>query len=74
MTASATIGVKPLNSPDYVGDEIESRKLAARIREYWRSQGYDLTTSVEYLSAGRHGGVWCIRSDLINGIPQRKLT
>lgn len=40
-------------------------KCAARIKEYWNARGYDITISVDPIDG--------IQSDLVNGMPLRKL-
>jgi hypothetical protein len=62
-------------------DEIKARHHAARIRRFWRDAGYVVNVWAEKLpskpdgasrshAAGPH---WVVRSDLINGHPQRKI-
>lgn len=49
-----------------------SLKLASIIKQYWRDRGYDVSIRVEYFVTA-HGGTYAVRSDLINGMPQRRL-
>ncbi len=52
--------------------EADARELAARIRDYWASQGKTVRTTIEHASSGRQDGrgVTCVRSDMIRGWPQ----
>ena len=45
-----------------------AKKLAYRLKTYWASKGYLVETSVENSDVG-----WVVRSDMLNGMPQRKL-
>jgi hypothetical protein len=45
--------------------------LARKIRVYWRAQGYQVRTWLEPIMHRRHGQMFCVRSDLVNGLPQR---
>lgn len=54
---------------------------AEAIRSYWAKRGYDVTVGVEYV-VGNHAtdartdrfdGHWKIVTDLVNGMPRRRL-
>lgn len=50
--------------------------LAARISAYWRERGADVALSLHSISTrGLEANsrlLWCIRSDLVDGLPKRK--
>lgn len=53
-------------------------ELARRIRAAWRRQGWDVTVTVERVASapdaeGRSLAHFTVRSDLVNGLPQRRL-
>ena len=53
-------------------------RLAAKIYEYWQSQGYTVHTTVEQMknvsfSKGLNVDVWVVRSNLINGVPPEQV-
>lgn len=50
-----------------------ANKLADQIREYWRVRGYLVEVTVEATSLGGEMRVFVVRSDMINGQPQKKL-
>ena len=50
-----------------------ANNLAKKITEYWRVRGYAVKTFVEEASLGGEMRVFIVRSDLVNGYPQRKL-
>lgn len=55
-----------------------ARELARRIREAWAKIGWDVEVRVERIASeevgdGRSIAHFTVRSDLINGLPQRRL-
>jgi hypothetical protein len=45
---------------------------ATRLKTYWARRGYDIKTWFEVIeTATRNGGVACVRSTLVNGLPPR---
>ncbi|CBS87511.1 hypothetical protein [Azospirillum lipoferum] len=55
-----------------------ARELARRIREAWARIGWDVEVRVERIASeelgdGRSIAHFTVRSDLINGLPQRRL-
>ncbi|PWC81217.1 hypothetical protein TSH100_28020 [Azospirillum sp. TSH100] len=55
-----------------------ARELARRIRAAWANIGWDVEVRVEHISSedigdGRSIAHFTVRSDLINGLPQRRL-
>ena len=66
-----------IEAQNYVGSEEATRALAKRIREYWKAEGYVVTTRIDFVTrtgVRDAGSLWCIRSDMINGMPVRSLT
>jgi hypothetical protein len=55
--------------PDYL-DHTGSRKLRDTIRKYWASKQCDVDVWIEDISMG-DGMICCVRSDLVNGLPNR---
>lgn len=53
-------------------------ELAAAIKAYWAARGYVVTTMVEPVGqdqvAPHKRGSWRVLSDMVNGLPQRRLT
>ena len=47
--------------------------LADKIRNYWRKQGQIIEPHVEHaaMPSGR-GGIFVVRSDLVNGLPVKR--
>jgi hypothetical protein len=50
-----------------------ANKLADQIRHYWRVRGYSVEVIVEDSSSPHRDNIWCVRSNMVNGHPQRKL-
>jgi hypothetical protein len=46
--------------------------LAARIKDYWRSRGYVISTSIIEVHSEKAKSVFCVRSNLYNGLPPRE--
>jgi len=47
---------------------------AKRIRRYWRKQGYDVSLSVSITAYDRSKHpIWGVRSDMLDGIPVRRV-
>lgn len=55
-------------------DRNEAHAAAQRIKEYWRARGAEVTTSVYYVPGSKTNdyGEFCIQSDLVNGLPQKR--
>jgi hypothetical protein len=53
---------------DGLSSREHSERLAHMIRQYWWKRNYDVDVRVE-----QGPGSWVVRSDLVNGWPQRKL-
>lgn len=51
-----------------------AEELAARIRAYWADRGYEVNTRVELFHhiTGKVDKFYVIRSDMVNGLPQRR--
>ncbi len=56
-------------------------RLAAQIREYWLKKGYIVGVEVvkldkpaERMPGKDSGPFWCIRSDMKNGVPTRRIS
>ncbi len=48
-----------------------ANELAERIRLYWAKRGHIIKTGIHDCAGyGGQAGAWCVRSDLIRGIPQ----
>lgn len=48
--------------------------LAARVERYWAEKGEIVRTHVSPagdLRDGKNALIWCVRSDMINGLPRR---
>ena len=50
-----------------------ANKLAEQIRDYWRNRGFSVEVIVEEASLGGQMRVFVIRSDMVNGQPQKRL-
>lgn len=48
-------------------------RLALIITNYWMARGYQPTVTVEPVRISPERNVWGVRSDMINGHPQKKL-
>jgi len=49
---------------------IAAKKFAKCIEEYWRDRGHKISTRIETVSTGKRGGsLFCVRSNLTNGLP-----
>lgn len=53
-------------------DQRGANLLANSIRAYWRKHGHDVQTRIEIASGARsdRGYVYCVRSDMIGGLPR----
>jgi hypothetical protein len=67
----------PLAYPDS-WTESGARTLAIRIKAYWFERGQAVRVRIDHVSLGGQklaGGlartVWCVRSDMVNGLPRR---
>lgn len=51
-----------------------ARRLKAKIQEYWRDRGYDVTVDLvdEGFVPAMRSGRTDVRSDMINGLPRRR--
>jgi hypothetical protein len=55
--------------------EIGARRLAARLCDFWKSRGHDVTVRVERVVVGagdKPFAIYCVRSDLAAGPPRPK--
>ncbi len=53
---------------DYGG----AQALAYRLRAYWRTKGHEIETSIESVkmtASGHATCLYCVRSNLVNGLP-----
>lgn len=50
-----------------------ANKQAEEIRQYWRNRGFSVEVIVEEASLGGQMRVFVIRSDMVNGQPQKRL-
>lgn len=55
-----------------------AEKLAGKIRSYWTKRGYEVDVRVESFVPWHDDfvegkSVFCVRSDMVNGMPQRRL-
>lgn len=41
------------------------------IKRYWAKRGHTVETR-DFVFGDPYGGFWCVRSDLLNGLPVRK--
>ena len=66
---------------DAVPSQESAERLARIIRDYWATRGWYVTTRVEYVE-GRHKGNsrtdryeghWRIYSDMVNGMPTKRI-
>jgi len=60
------------------GSRAATNNQAKRIRRYWRNQGYDVSPQVLIVGRNRAGRkknepIWGVRSDMVNGIPVRRV-
>ena len=48
--------------------------IAKTIRQFWLDKGYDVKPRVEVDAYGihKHITMWCVRTDMVNGMPVRK--
>lgn len=64
-------------SPAALASDTCSRRgaveIARRIETYWQERGYLVETSIEAADALNFASVFGVRSDLVNGLPKRKL-
>lgn len=73
-------------SDNAIGTEAAAQRLARKITAYWRDRGYDIRCRVTREAARRDpetgswlfwddapDGIWVVRSDAVNGMPQRRL-
>lgn len=61
---------------DWMQEEA-AHDLAARVRGYWAARGYVVDVSIVPMGnpkaeAGKDRVVWGVRSDMVNGQPQRR--
>ena len=61
------------------GSRATANNQAKRIRQYWRDQGYDVSPRVLIVARIYKTGrkkkepIWGVRSDMVNGIPVRRV-
>jgi hypothetical protein len=55
--------------------ELGARELATKIKNFWAELGYDVVVHVEYCGKSNppRGSFYGVRSDLLDGHPQRLL-
>jgi hypothetical protein len=46
-----------------------AERLAARLRAFWLGRGYNLRTWVKPLQVSEVTTIYCVRSELIDGLP-----
>jgi hypothetical protein len=52
-----------------------ANELAERIRRYWLQRGYVIKTAImECGGYAGQAGAWCVRTDLVGGMPRKVLT
>ncbi len=69
--------IDPVKKPP-PGSRAAANNQAKRIRRYWRDQGYDVAPQVLIVARNRAGRkkkepIWGVRSDMLNGIPVRRV-
>lgn len=52
--------------------EVGAVRLAHRIRQYWYDQGRVVRTRIERSGGNRQSNVFVVRSDMKNGMPQKR--
>ena len=52
--------------------EAGAHRLAIQIAHYWRQRGYEISTWVEPAPFRGDKVMFCVRSDMVCGHPQRK--
>ncbi len=64
------------NPPEH-SDEAGARALAQRIREHWAKRGYVVKTKLVpwlgLVNSQHNSQFWCVRSDMVNGMPVQKI-
>lgn len=52
-----------------------ARRLKAKIQEYWRERGYDVSVDLvdEGFVPAMRSGRTDVRSDMVNGLPRRRI-
>jgi hypothetical protein len=51
-----------------------AREQVATLKAYWRARGYDCGARIVKPTVGDHDGhPWTVRTNMINGIPAKKL-
>ena len=50
-----------------------AHNLAESIRKFWREHGFDVETRIERIVGDAKFELWVVCSDMINGMPQRKI-
>jgi hypothetical protein len=53
--------------------ELGARELALKIKKYWAARGYSVSLRVEQVAPDKGGKLFAVRSDLLDGHPQRLL-
>jgi hypothetical protein len=61
--------------------EAAAERLAGIIRDYWAKRGWYVTTRLEYVRGShtsekrteRMDGHWAIHSDMVNGMPTKRM-
>jgi len=66
--------VKNLPTKDWLSEK-NARVLANNIRGYWQDRGHGVDVWTEMLPRVFGAkGVWVVRSDMVNGLPVRRLS
>jgi hypothetical protein len=48
-----------------------AQELAGKIKNYWAERGHQIETRIEEAGTMHGGHIFCVRSSLFKGLPQR---
>lgn len=72
-----TFRSRKVRKPRDLSSEAGARKLARAIKLYWMNLGYEVDIRLERIHSRGISGpdteVWCVRSDMVDGRPRRKI-
>ena len=55
-------------------DLLDAKRHALQVRRFWASAGWDVRTWAQWFpGTGGRPGCWGVGSDLVNGMPRRRL-